>query len=375
MKNLQVMYWDTQNHVVRSQCPDTVMAVMRDGINIYPLLSYDLQIANAFRQNATIQVVESAVITPTLKDLFITGPYGTENLPALAFDEFIQYLNKLRQLRWNCIRRLDLEPNQQQRLLKGQYDTLSDDDLFFFAKRIFTERRNLEYPNLRLTRESKFISLREVPARTMPKTRVDLSVNNRERDFIYACQPHPTCLPKPNPPFWGDCLDFSEMNECITYRMAALDAKENWKATRQSLKDLQIQLPVSIPFLEWKRTMEATKKNSLRANYEECLSTMSLLTLKCHIGDAELAGKINDEERRLLTVMKTSLNDLWLLQKEKKTVADGDIFDPKMLNSRCLPKMHKLLGEPNINQTVEVTTISSDETDDSLSDWSGEWSD
>ena len=199
---------------------------MRDGINIYPLWPLDIQIINSIRQNTMVRLAESATLVPNMKDVYISAQSQDTKLPPLDFPQFMEYIQKLKQSRWDCIRRLQLPQNQQQTLFKGHNDTLSDDELFILAKRIYSERRNIEYPNLRLLRESNFISVYEPSSVKVPRTRSNLALTNVEREFIFSCQPHPMCYPKPNEPYWGDCLDFSEMNECITYRTAELQAQK-----------------------------------------------------------------------------------------------------------------------------------------------------
>ena len=70
---------------------------------------------------------------------------------------------------------------------------------------------------------------------------------------------------------------------------------------------------------------------------------------------------------------KTKLNHFWQLQKEKCTVADGQIFDTSMINPRCLPLINGILKKPN---GMPMVTIQEEETDceSEFSDWSGEWS-
>ena len=79
--NLQVLYWENQNKLVQSQNPDTIMKITKNGINIYNLLPYDIQILNGSRQNTTVTIVDQLSLAPTIIDAFTAGPPDITKFP------------------------------------------------------------------------------------------------------------------------------------------------------------------------------------------------------------------------------------------------------------------------------------------------------
>ena len=103
------------------------------------------------------------------------------------------------------------------------------------------------------------------------------------------------------------------------------------------------------------------------------------------VPNMDIAHRIQNEETKLIGEMKDLLRRMWNLQKEKKMAADGDLFDMDMVNPRCLPYLNSLLDQPNPTPNVKVTVLDDTHlsitsspnnklTDDSFSDWSGQWS-
>ena len=187
------------------------------------------------------------------------------------------------------------------------------------------------------------------------------------------CKPHDKCVQQKTEPFWKDGMDYMTMTECVDYKMVAMKAKQNWKKDRQLLKDLNIKLPVSTSFYEWRIRKENAAFNNVKHNYHRCLAQMKSLTIDCKIKDLSLADKIKKEEQKLVHDMELKLNHFWQLQQEKCTIVDGSLFDLSMINPRCLPLINNILSKPNPMPMMVIEEEEMD-TDSQCSDWSGEWS-
>ena len=133
-------------------------------------------------------------------------------------------------------------------------------------------------------------------------------------------------------------------------------------------------------FYEWKQSVAARRSQDLNRQYELCRQTFKNLILDELIEDFNLGDRIQEEEIRLIHDLESTLGKLWNLQKEKKVVADGKLFDPKMLNSRCLPIIDKLMAKSNGVPKVDIQVL--EDTDKSggndefqiSSEWTGTWS-
>ena len=270
--NLQLVYWEDQNHLKMCQNPDTILSVTRGGTNIYNLLPYDVQIMNVFRQNTTTVIVDDLSLAPTMIDVFIAGPPNVERFPPTKeYAEFQTYLQNLKQLRWEVIRKMSISEDQKLKLFQGQNDSLDDGELFQLARSMKSEHLNIEYKNLILTREDSFVSQYQPETLLIPEVRHTMDLNNMERSFIHMCKPHENCVFKKSEPYFKDGMDFQTMTECVDYKLTELTAQRNWKKERQLFKDLHIKLPVSMPFYEWKIRKEQKAANDPKRNYTRCL--------------------------------------------------------------------------------------------------------
>ena len=371
--NLQVLYWENQTKLVMSQDPDTILFVTRTGINIYNLLPYDVQILNQFRQNTTATVIDNLSLAPTIINAFIAGPPDVTKFPPVkSFDQFQEYLKNLKQLRWDVIRKMNISEEKKMKLLQGRQDYLSDDELFQLARSVKSEFMNIEYRNLDLTREDEYISQYQPETILVPTVRKSLELTNMEKSFLNLCKPHNMCVRKTTEPYWKDGIDFSTMNECVDYKLSALNAQIKWKKERQLLKDLVIKLPVGISFYEWKIRKENAAISNKKLNYDRCLAQFQTLVIDGNVKDLYIAQKIADEEQRMLQELKNKLNDFWNLQQEKLTISDGELFDLKMINPRCLPMVNRLLNRPQPEPKLTIEEQIEEEV--SSEDWSGEWS-
>lgn len=372
--NLQIVYWEKENQLVKSQDPDTIISVTKVGTNIYNLLPYDIQLINSFRQNTTVKLVEELSLAPSIIDVFMAGqPDVSKYPPTKNYADFQRYMKNLRQYRWDVIRKLQITEDQKMELFQGKNDSLEDGELFQLARSMKSEYMNIEYGNLELTREDEFISQYQPETILIPSIRSTMALTKLEESFVALCKPHDTCIQKKNAPFWKDGMDFMTMNECVDYKLVEINAKKNWKKERQMMKDLNIHLPVSTSFYEWRWQRENAAFNNNKQNYQRCLAQMKLLKVNCDIKDLSLADKIEKEEDKLIHEMEMKLNQFWNLQKEKCTVADGSIFDTSMVNPRCLPLINGILQKPN---RMPLIDIQEEDTEDAsqCSDWSGEWS-
>ena len=99
---------------------------------------------------------------------------------------------------------------------------------------------------------------------------------------------------------------------------------------------------------------------------------MESLIADYNIKDLYIAKQIETGEKKLIQEMKTKLNELWLLQQEKKTISDGQLFDLSMINPRCLPRVNQILNRPNKKPKLEI--IEEETESISSEEWSGEWS-
>ena len=371
--NLQLVYWEDQSHLKMCQNPDTILSVTRGGTNIYNLLPYDIQIVNKFRQNTTTTIVDNLSLAPTMIDVFIAGPPDVEQFPPTKqYVDFQMYLQDLKQLRWEVIRKLSISEERKLQLLQGREDSLDDGELFQLARSMKSEHLNIEYKNLILTREDSFISQFQPETNLIPEVRHTMDLKNMERSFIHMCKPHVNCVLKKTEPYFKDGMDFQTMTECVDYKLTEITAQRSWKKDRQLFKDLHIKLPVSRSFYEWKIRKEQKIAVDPKQNYNRCLAQMESLIEDCDIKDLYMAKQIENGERRLIQEMKVKMNELWLLQKEKKTVSDGQLFDLSMINPRCLPYVNKVLKCPNKEPKMEI--IEEETESDSSEEWSGEWS-
>lgn len=372
--NLQVLYWENQNKLVQSQNPDTIMKITKNGLNIYNLLPYDIQILNGSRQNTMVTIMDQLSLAPTIIDAFTAGPPDiTKFPPTKSFGQFQEYMKKLRQLRWDVIRTMKIPEDNKIQLFQGTSDSLDDGELFQLAVSMKSEFMNLEYRNLDLTREDEYISQYQPATVVIPTTRQNMDLTAMEQSFIHLCKPHDTCIRKSSEPYWKDGMDYMMMTECVDYKLVALTAKTSWKKERQLLKDLNIQLPVGTSFYEWKIRKENTAAQDKKHIYEKCLIQMESLVLEGDVKDLHLAHKIAEEERKLIKEMRTKLSDFWKLQQEKLTISDGELFDLSMINPRCLPMVNALLKVPNKKPSMVIEEAVS-ESESSLEEWSGEWS-
>ena len=371
--NLQLLYWEDQTKLKMSQNPDTILSITRVGTNIYNMLPYDVQILNRFRQNTTAIIVEELTYAPTIINVFTAGPPDiTKFPPTKSYVDFQKYMRNLRQLRWDAIRRMSISDDNQMLLFQGQSDFLSDGELFQLARLMQSEYLNIEYGNLSLAREDVYISQYQPNTIVNPEVRESMEYTQLENDFIQMCKPHSTCVHKRTVPYFKDSMDFTTMTECIDYRLAEIAARKTWKKERQSIKNLNIRLPVGTPFYEWKIRKEAAAKANVKQNYTRCIAQLESLVINCNIKDLYVAKQIKDGEERMIQDMKKKLNEFWLLQQEKRTIADGDLFDLSMINPRCLPQVNKMLLRPKPEPKVDITEEESDVS--SNEEWSGEWS-
>ena len=86
------MYWEDENKVIRTQDPDTIEEVIRDGLNIYPMLSLDIQIINSVRRDTTVTITEKMHFYPKMSDVYATGATNLLKCPIPdKYDEFVLY--------------------------------------------------------------------------------------------------------------------------------------------------------------------------------------------------------------------------------------------------------------------------------------------
>ena len=378
------MYWETEDRAVRTQDPGTIREVLRYGLNIYPLISLDVQIINATRQNATVTLVEKMNIYPEFEDVAKAG--HNKNIvtpPVHSKHEFIKYLALLKQHRWSSIKLLGVDRQEKLDLLKGKNDSLTDDDLFQLARNIHGETMNINFTQKNPKRLGEVFNLYQPKTRT-PDGRRAMFETPAENRFLLACKPDPSCDSSPKSPFWRDSFDFDSRNQHVTYKLAVKAAQTEWKKERQELKDLNVHLPVGIEFQTWKAEQEALKRNDIRPNYQRILQSLDLLIEHHTIPDMDMGDRIQKEEERLQNQIKSNLEQLWRLQKEKRVLADGDLFDMKMVNPRCLAYINQLLANPKPEPTVIIRSVPDDPqlsienpTDKIISnssDWTDEWS-
>ena len=372
--------------MVRTQDPNTCREILNDGVNIYPLLSMDIQLINSIRRNTTATILEKLHFYPTMNDVYAAGAPDLLKCPIpKTFKEFQLYLASLKQNRWESIKKLAESNEKKMELLNCKNDSLSDRELFTLANSMKQEVFNIEYENLRLAKESNFISLTIPKPIKLPNIRKSLDETQEERDFLHACKPIEECVKASERPFWRDGVDFMHKQEHVLYKLAEEQARFVWKTERQEDKDLNIHLPVSIDYLEWKENQERLKKRDIKINYQHIVTKLDHLTEEVEIEDILLDQKIRKEEKRLKEEIKKNLRQFWLLQKEKKTVSDGDLFDLSMINERCLPIINTLMAEPKSDPKVKIHTASpppqlaigpSNQPIKRDSDeWSAEWSD
>ena len=115
---------------------------------------------------------------------------------------------------------------------------------------------------------------------------------------------------------------------------------------------------------------------------------MDNLSNKIEIDDIIMAEKIKAEEKRMKMEMKNILHRFWMLQKEKKTVSDGQIFHLDMINERCLPIVNSLMDKPRPAPKFKVrimpqlaianSAVKKEDkvkmSNESESDWKDQWS-
>ena len=379
------MYWEDEFKVVQTQDPDTIREIIRDGVNIYPLLSLDIQLINCFRRNTMCTILEKLHFYPSMSTIYAAGAPDPSECPVPTnFKDFEMFLAKLKQNRWESIKFLSDSENKKRDMLKGINDTLTDAELFSLSKSLSNEMFNIEYANLALARESNFISLFKPAALKLPAVRVHLTETWAEKEFIQSCKPIDSCIASQVRPYWKDGLDFQNRQEHVIYKLAEKEAQFYWKKDRQDDKDLNIRLPVGIDYLEWRDKQERLKRNDIKLNYQQFLSKMEGLTNKIEIDDIEMALKIQDEEKRMKTEIQRLAKRLWLLQKEKKTVADGQIFTLEMINERCLPIINGLLDKPRPAPKFKVKilekpmqlaiTAPNNKEDKPKDEWNESWS-
>ena len=327
-------------------------------MNIYPLLSFDIQIINDCRRNTAVTILERLHFFPSISDIYAAGaPDLLKSLVPTKFEEFEKYIEKLRQNRWNCVRKLDVSAQRQRELLKGTNDTLSNDQLFALSRSIRGEEYNIEYENLRLTRESTYISITNPNAIRYPKIRTQLAETWAESAFIQACKPTEDCIRTSSQPFWKDGIDFEHRQEHVMYKLAEHQARFEWKEDRQKAKELNIHLPIGIDYYKWKADLEKVKKSDIRIDYEQFLVKMDHLVDDVEIENILLDQKIRAEERKMKNEMKTILKRFWMLQKEKKVVADGQLFEMDMVNERCLPIINGLMDRPRPAPKMKINIL------------------
>lgn len=211
---------------------------------------------------------------------------------------------------------------------------------------------------------------------------------------MHSCKPTEYCVRSKNIPFWKDGIDFEHRQEHVIYKLAEHQAKFEWKADRQHDKSLNIHLPVGITYYQWKENQENLKRKDSKINYEQFMAKMENLTNDEDIDDITMAQKIRKEEKRMKEEMKVVLKRFWNLQTEKKTVADGKLFDLDMINERCLPIINSLLDRLRAAPKFKIQTISTPPqlaianyqkgvqkeiqkvvNNDEKEVWKGEWSD
>ena len=293
---------------------------MNDGVNIYPLLSLDIQLINSIRRNTTATILEKLHFYPSMDDVYAAGAPDLLKCPIpKTYQDFRLHLASLRQNRWAAIKKLAESDEKKRELLNGKNDSLSDQELFTLANSMKQEVFNIEYENLRLAKESNFISLTLPKPIKLPNIRKNLDETSEERDFLHACKPTDECVRSNERPFWRDGVDFMQKQEHVLYKLAEEQARFVWKKERQEDKDLNIHLPVSIEYLEWKENQERIKKRDLKINYQHILVKLDHITEEVEVEDILLDQKIKKEERRLKEEIKKNLQKYWMLQKEKKT--------------------------------------------------------
>ena len=390
--NVQLLYWEDENNIIRTQDPDTVEEIIRDGLNIYPLLSLDIQIINACRRDTTVTITEKMHFFPKLDDIYAAGASDMLKCPIpKQYDEFVLYLARLKQIRWDTIKKLAENENRKREMLKGLNDTLSDFQLFELSKSLRCESFNIEHSNLALARESNYISITKPAAIKLPRVRTHLTETWAENEFIHRCKPTNDCVKSKIHPFWKDGIDFEYRQEHVMYKLAEHQAQFEWKKDRQHDKDLNIRLPIGISYYQWKQDQENIRKNDLKNNYEQLLVKMNGLANDVDIDDIIMAQKIRAEEKKMKEEMKIILKRFWDLQKEKKMVSDGKIFELDMINERCLPIINGLLDRPRPAPKFEVKIVKTptqlaiacaknEENDtehekEEAQEWKGQWSD
>ena len=241
---------------------------------------------------------------------------------------------------------MDESEEKKRELLKGSNDTLSNEQLFALSRSLRGEAYNIEYQNLRLARESNYVSITCPNPIRYPKIRCQLSATWAETGFIHACKPTDACVQSNEQPFWKDGIDFEHRQEHVTYKLAEHQARFEWKEDRQKAKELNIHLPVGIDYFQWKENLERVKNRDIKIDYEKFLIKMDHLSNDVDIENILLDEKIRGEERRMKDEMKKILKRFWMLQKEKKVVADGQLFEMDMINDRCLPIINGLMDRP-----------------------------
>ena len=150
------------------------------------------------------------------------------------------------------------------------------------------------------------------------------------------------------------------------------------------MKQLNVHLPVGITFYQWKIQQEHLKKKDIQLNYLKIIKLLDLLTEDCSIPDMDMGDRIQKEEERLQNQIKSNLEQLWRLQKEKRVLADGELFDMKMVNPRCLAYINQLMANPKPEPTVIIRSVPddpqlsienpTDKPTSNSSDWTDEWS-
>ena len=163
--------------------------------------------------------------------------------------------------------------------------------------------------------------------------------------------------------------------------MAEQKANVEWKKLRQEDKELNINLPLGIEFHQWKQDQERLKKADIRIDYQKILLQLDNLSADVKVKDILLSQKIQREEDKMKNDIKHILKRFWALQKEKKTVADGDLFELHMVNPRCLPIINEIMDEPKDvpNCTITVVpaiplAIAANPIPVKSEEWQGEWS-
>ena len=359
------------------------------------MISLDIQLINSCRRDTTVTITEKMHFYPRMIDIYAAGAKNLLKCPIpKVYDEFVLYLAHLKQNRWETIKKLADTDERKRELLKGINDTLTDFQLFELSKSVRNEIFNIEHSNLSLARESNYISISKPVPIKIPTVRNHFNETKAESDFVHSCKPTEYCVRSKNIPFWKDGIDFEHRQEHVLYKLAEHQSKFEWKADRQHDKSLNIHLPVGITYYQWKENQENLKRKDLKINYEQFMVKMDNLTNDEDIDDITMAQKIRKEEKRMKEEMKVILKRFWNLQKEKKTVADGKLFDLDMINERCLPIINSLLDRPRAAPKFKVQNISTPpqlaiansqkevqkETQkmvnsDDKEAWNGEWSD